>query len=96
MSGLVAGGGIVTLTAALGLASALGWDLSSGDSDNRGMGTPLSREEAAALLRSSSRAPSVDECDVEVGQLLSQRCRELQEEERALWGVVTGTDLRAK
>ena len=40
------------MAAALGLASALGWDLSAvGDSDNRGVGTPLSREESSALLK---------------------------------------------
>ena len=57
VAGLVAGGAGVTLAGALGLASALGWDLSAaGDSDNRGVGTPLSREESAALLRGASSA----------------------------------------
>ena len=52
IAGLVAGGAGVTVAAALGLASALGGDLSAvGDSDNRGVGTPLSREESSALLK---------------------------------------------
>ena len=52
VAGLVAGGAGITVAAALGLASALGWDLSAGgDSTNRGVGTPLSREESAALLK---------------------------------------------
>ena len=57
VAGLVAGGAGVTVAAALGLASALGWDLSAvGDSTNRGVGTPLSREESAALLKAELRA----------------------------------------
>ena len=91
--GLVAGGATVTVAAVLGLANALGWDLSSGDDTNRGMGTPLSREESLALQRG---AVAEDECAVLVGQQLSQRCLELQEEERALWGVVTGAEMRAR
>ena len=56
MAVLVAGGASVTAAAALGLASLLGWDLSAvGDSDNRGVGTPLSREESAALLQAERR-----------------------------------------
>ena len=96
MAGLVAGGGIAALVAVFGLASALGWDVSGGSSDNRGIGTPLSREEVASLLLNSANQPVDDNCTVVVGQPLSRRCQELQEEERALWGVVTGTDLRAK
>jgi hypothetical protein len=97
VTGLVALGGVLAIAAVLGLASALGFDLSIGDSDNRGMGKPLSREESAALLRGErAAAEAKEECAVEVGKPLSQRCKELQEEERALWGVVTGTDLRAK
>ena len=91
--GAAAGGVGLTLTAAFGLASLLGWDLAPGDSDNRGMGKPLSREESAELRRGGVKD---EECAVEVGKALSARCRELQEEERALWGVVSGTDLRAK
>jgi hypothetical protein len=180
VAGLVAGGAGVTAAAALGLASALGWDLSAvGDSSNRGVGTPLSREESAALLKAELRSAALREspaaegqgqgqgqaqaqaqgpepgpeqgqggCVVVEGQPLSRECRELQvtsrvrvrvrvrarvglrvrvrvrfgerltltltltftpttltnpdpnlawqEEERALWGVVTGTQLRAK
>lgn len=90
--GLVAGGATVTVAGALGLANALGWDL-IGDSTNRGVGTPLSREESLALQRGNI---AEDACAVVVGQTLSQRCLELQEEERALWGVVTGTEMRAR
>ena len=90
--GLVAGGATVTVAGVLGLANALGWDL-IGDSSNRGMGTPLSREESLALQRGSV---AEDSCAVVVGQPLSQRCLELQEEERALWGVVTGSEMRAR
>ena len=69
VAGLVAGGAGVTVAAALGLASALGWDLSAvGDSDNRGMGTPLSREESAALLKAELRA-------AERGTAVPPRCQ---------------------
>ena len=62
VAGLVAGGAGVTVAAALGLASALGWDLSAvGDSDNRGVGTPLSREESAALLKAELRTAALRE-----------------------------------
>ena len=83
VTGLVALGGVLAIAAVLGLASALGFDLSIGDSDNRGMGKPLSREESAALLRGErAAAETKEECAVEVGKPLSQRCKELQEEER--------------
>lgn len=37
-----------------------------------------------------------EECAVVVGRPLTRQCRERQEEERAIWGVVSGTELRAK
>ena len=69
VAGLVAGGAGVTVAAALGLASALGWDLSAvGDSTNRGVGTPLSREESAALLKAELRSAALRESQAAEGQ----------------------------
>ena len=50
---------------------------------------------AACIVRPADAAAQ-KECAVVVGERLSDACREQQEEERALYGVVTGSDTRAR
>ena len=88
--GAIAVGLVVALI--IGLASALGWDLAlSASSDNRGLGTPLSTREAAALLRSARQGPEVpsgsDDTELTLEEL---------REEQALIGVIRGVDIRAR
>ena len=88
---LLLGGGGLVLGLAYGVAMVLGLDLNPQNTDNRGLGTPLSVTESAAMLRTQAeKGETAASADAEQPSLEELR------EEQALLDIIFGMNTRKK
>lgn len=87
----------MTLVAALGVATVLGLDISIGSVENRGLGTPLSREEVRQLMADENlKRKSLDAAQDGRERGWGDLSVEERKEEEALLQVISGKDIRLK